>query len=1298
MVGDERSSKMNRRRKMMKPMCLIMALLIAACDPVTVSAGTFNGPEQAAAVEVLKTDDGISDVGLSDENVSGEIVYEDSLSDEDVPENIASDGDITDEGVSGNIIKDGTNQDNTVSGDSLPYGLTGMPEGYVLTDEQKEIQDQLREHDIDSTLEVLSPGEDYESNEVFLLTEDEEYANLAAAAYNGTLKSFGDGVAVIDLSEAGISVADAVRAGMDPALDLPPVEPNYRIYMIPDSPAAFSMPSYDVSEASTDVAVRQSYDILYESGKLKDPFLNPTDKSYQWFHNMINTYEAWGVTTGSSNITLAVIDTGVSDHEDFGSRLTRYHIPDTPADDSGHGTNVAGIAAAGLNSKGGAGVAPGVNVLGISVFTYDSTQKICSAVQTDVIKAINYVANGTGSAARRADIINLSLGGRIYNSSYGAAITNAYKKGITVIAAAGNEASNAYAWPAGYDHVIVVAAVDQRGAKTDFSNSSPYVDLAAPGYNMWSTWNRTKAEEEDIMYPKSDASSHSEYGQMNGTSQAAPVIAGACALYMSAVGHVDPDTMKKVLLNSTNKAATNGTGAGIIDLAKMFSKDRTAPDITYKQNNGTVTYDAKITMTAGTGITKSTGITGLGGKIIYTVNGKNPAILNGEVINGEIYSTALTAGNLVKEYGIKAGQTVTIKAAIVSGMGVLSNVKSVSFKVSDAATGVSIDAYPDSIAAGGSYKFSATMTPEGSSQKALWEIVEKSSNLTGAAINASSGVLTTKAGQTGTLKIRCTAQSGDRPSKTVSVTVTNKAKLKKIILDNTKLTVDFGTSGKTGTINVQAVEEVSNTGSLNPESYKYKWISSNEKVVSVTSSEVSNKSVTVRAQGKGSAKITCMAMDGSNIKAVCNITVTQLAVSVEVEGQGYIAPGTSAGYKALVQPKNTNNKKVTWSLSGAPAGVAINSKTGKLTVAKTAASGNSFKIIATSMDNGKTKGEITVTTAVRADSVKVTPAASYSNDAMIPVYDRNGSLKSARMYTVNAQGGKDESSLTLKASVTAASGTAGTQVLFTSSNPAVAEVITVSGTSTSIKANKAGTARITCKANDGSGKKAVVTIKVIVPASDLKVIPVNDQAVIAGGCSAKCKSMLGDLYGRPSVNKVEWDFAPVSLNSEFSPTTGEGFGPPNETVKAAVRQFKLMKMSNGNISVSQAYMNSPYYSYCPGIVVTARTTDGTNLTSSAYFYAIPKLGKMYVYNAAGQKLDIGIVNSATDPLNTIYTLPVANCGPGQVSTTVSNTRVLTAFVKNGALYINPLRKGNATLKFKRNDGSGVTGSFKVVIR
>lgn len=1247
-----------KRGRIIKPISLITALLMASFDPMTVSAEMLHEQEEISSVEIYPADDSISD------NV---ILYDEA-------------------------------QINTVSENSLPYELTGMPEGYTLTYEQAEMQDRLRDHDIDSSLEGLSPGRDYENNEVFFLTEDEEYAGIVAEAYNGTLKSFGDGVAVIDLTGSGISVEDAVRVGMDPSFNLPPVEPNYRMYLIPDTPAELSIPSYDVNAASADVAVRQSYESLRGSGRIKDPFLDPSSVNYQWFHNMINTYEAWGVTTGSSNITLAVIDTGVSAHEDFGSRLTRYHVVDTPADDSGHGTNVAGIAAAGLNSTGGAGVAPGVNILGISVFTYDPVAEVCYADQANTIKAINYVANGTGTGKRRADIINLSLGGRVYNAAYEAAIENAYNKGVTVVAAVGNEASNTVTWPAAYDHVISVAAVDQRGAVTSFSNPLSSVDIAAPGYNMWSTWNRAKVNEDEIMYPKDDSLSHSEYGQMDGTSQAAPIVAGACALYMSAVGHVDPDTMEKVLLSSTSKAATKGAGAGIIDLAGMFSNDRTAPEIIFNQNNGIVTYDAAITMKAGTGITKSSGITGLGGKIIYTVNGKNPAILNGEVINGEVYTKALTAGGLVREYGIKSGQKVTVKAAIVSGMGVLSNVKSVSFKVSDEATDVSIDAYPESIVAGGSYRFSATMTPEGSSQKALWEIVEKSPDLTGVRINASSGVLTTKEGQAGTLKIKCTAQSGSRPFKTISVTITNKAKLKKLILDKTNLTIDFGTSGKTGTISVKAVEDVYSASSLKPESYKYKWVSSNEKVVSITGSEVSNKDVTVKAMGRGKAKITCMAMDGSNIKAVCNITVTQLAVSIDVDGQGYIAPGMSAGYKALVQPKETNNKKVTWSLTGAPAGVEIDSKTGKLTVAKTVASGRSFKITATSTDNGKVKGELTVTTAVRADSVKVISVMSYSEDAMIPVYDKAGSLKSARMYTVNAQGGNDESSLTLKAAVTALSKTVGSSVLFSSSNPDVAEVTTASGTTTSIKAHKAGTARITCKANDGSGKKAVVTIKVIIPASDLKVIPVNDQYLIAGGYSATSKSIVGDLYGRPSVNKVEWDFAPVTVGNNFSPSTGEGFGGPVEGVTAAVKQFRLIKMSNGRVSVSPSYIISPYYSVCPAIKVTAKTTDGTNLTSSAYFYAIPKLGKMYVHNGNGDKISFGTVDSGTDKLNTLYTLPVANCGPGNVSVTVSNTKVLTAYVKNGVLTVNPLKKGNATIKFKRNDGSGVSGSFKVIIK
>ena len=110
-------------------------------------------------------------------------------------------------------------------------------------------------------------------------------------------------------------------------------------------------------------------------------------------------------------------------------------------------------------------------------------------------------------------------------------------------------------------------------------------------------------------------------------------------------------------------------------------------------------------------------------------------------------------------------------------------------------------------------------------------------------------------------------------------------------------------------------------------------------------------------------------------------------------------------------------------------------------------------------------------------------------------------------------------------------------------------------------------------------------------------------------------------------------------------------------------------------------------------MVTARTTDGTNLTSSAYFYTMVKLDKMYV---PGNIPGI-IFNSKTD-LNTLYSVPLQNCGPGKITTTVSNTGVVTAYVADGKLAINPLKKGSATIRYKRNDGSGASGSFKVIIQ
>lgn len=260
----------------------------------------------------------------------------------------------------------------------------------------------------------------------------------------------------------------------------------------------------------------------------------------------IDAPEAWGYTTGSNTVIVAIVDTGIdTSHPEFSGRLLpgkRFYdggsSDSNVYDDVGHGTHVAGIAAAaGNNGIGIAGMAWGVKilpvkVLGSSGFGYTS----------DVVAGVNW------AASNGAKVINLSLGGPNYSSTLQTAINNAYSQGILVMAAAGNCGDQYYSdngcsyqnqpsYPAAGSHVLAVAATDESDQRAEFSNIGNYVDVAAPGVDIAST------------YPT--ASGHS-YVLLDGTSMAAPFVTGLAALLYSRHPSYTPDQVAQAILQNAD--------------------------------------------------------------------------------------------------------------------------------------------------------------------------------------------------------------------------------------------------------------------------------------------------------------------------------------------------------------------------------------------------------------------------------------------------------------------------------------------------------------------------------------------------------------------------------------------------------------------------------------------------------------------------------------------------------------------------------------------------------------------------
>jgi len=238
----------------------------------------------------------------------------------------------------------------------------------------------------------------------------------------------------------------------------------------------------------------------------------PNDPLYsgQWALPRIQAPLAWASGNGQVTPILAIVDTGIDySHPDLAGQFGAskgYDIVDNDADPAPdtvyeyHGTHVAGIAAATTqDGLGVAGIAPATL---LSVRALDEAGR---GYQDDIADGINW------AVSQGANIINLSLGGAA-DPVLEYAVQNAWDNGVLLVAAAGNEGQPGISYPAAYDEVIAVGAVTPTDDKASFSNYGPGLEVSAPGVNIVST------------LPGGD------YGLLDGTSMATPVIAAVAAL------------------------------------------------------------------------------------------------------------------------------------------------------------------------------------------------------------------------------------------------------------------------------------------------------------------------------------------------------------------------------------------------------------------------------------------------------------------------------------------------------------------------------------------------------------------------------------------------------------------------------------------------------------------------------------------------------------------------------------------------------------------------------------------------
>ena len=280
----------------------------------------------------------------------------------------------------------------------------------------------------------------------------------------------------------------------------------------------------------------------------------PNDPEYskQWNFRNINVEKAWDETKGEG-ITVAVIDTGVSQVPDL--KLTKFvkgydfvNNKDDASDDQGHGTHVAGtIAQSTNNGYGVAGIAYKAKIMPLKVLAASGGGTIA-----DIAESIKFAADNG------ADVINMSLGGGGASNMMEEAIKYAHSKGVTIVAAAGNENSNSSSYPARYPDVISVSAIDAAGKKAPYSNFGAGVDISAPG------GSEAGKIIQNTVNPRTG---ESVFIGFQGTSMAAPHVAGVAAL-VRATGIDSPDEIRDILKQSSRKVQEdhlNHFGAGNLD-------------------------------------------------------------------------------------------------------------------------------------------------------------------------------------------------------------------------------------------------------------------------------------------------------------------------------------------------------------------------------------------------------------------------------------------------------------------------------------------------------------------------------------------------------------------------------------------------------------------------------------------------------------------------------------------------------------------------------------------------------------
>ena len=382
-----------------------------------------------------------------------------------------------------------------------------------------------------------------------------------------------------------------------------------------------------------------------EPNYIYEIFSEPDDEYYnlQWHYELIQMPAAWDTQTDASSVIVSVIDTGQTDHPDLvANQIAGFDMisdpqiagdgdgidanPNDVGDSNGttpssfHGTHVAGTIGAVSNNGGGvAGVCWQVQIMHLRVLG------IGGGTTFDIANGVLYSAglpNVSGQVPpNRANVINMSLGGGGSSQTMQDAVNDAVAQGTVVFAAAGNENSTLPSYPAAYDNVISVSAVDLEGNKSPYSNSHTTVDMAAPGGDTSVDDNGDGYADGVLstMADDSQATRQYTYTFYQGTSMACPHAAGVAALLLAVDSGLSPAAIENIMESTAVDRGSPGKdsiyGHGLINASAAVVSASTGGSGTPTLGLGTEQASFEIGVT-----TREVAVFNVGGELLTVGN------------------------------------------------------------------------------------------------------------------------------------------------------------------------------------------------------------------------------------------------------------------------------------------------------------------------------------------------------------------------------------------------------------------------------------------------------------------------------------------------------------------------------------------------------------------------------------------------------------------------------------------------------------------------------------------------------